>query len=219
MDGKYLVYRVYTKEERPDIEDRSILYGWSTNKSIVKAFCKQRSKDKYQVLKMSNDDIIRTFSEEIDDTDAMIDFIKLKSAKTHEVIYLFMTLNEMRETEKKIQKMFLDQASLERIPGNGNYLELFMNLDDYYADALFFIGYRPREVDILFPSADPRDDYASVDRIEQQIDQAYDGLYGFPQEELRRSTDSVVGLSIIEDVANKICYSVESFIKVMREDM
>lgn len=219
MDGKYLVYRVYTKEERPDREDRNVLYGWSTNKSIIKAFQKQRSKDKYRVIKMSRDDIVRTFSEEIDDTDAMIDFIKLKSAKTHEVIYLFMTLNEMRETEKKIQKMFLDQASLERIPGNGNYLELFMNLDDYYADALFFIGYRPREVDILFPSADPRDDYASVDRIEQQIDQAYDGLYGFPQEELRRSTDSVVGLSIIEDVANKICYSVESFIKVMREDM
>lgn len=219
MNGKYLVYRVYSKEERPDIEDRHILYGWSTSKSIIKAFRKQRNKDKYRVIKMTNDDIIRTFSEEIDDTDAMIDFIKLKSAKTHEVVYLFMTLNEMRETEKKIQKMFLNQASLDSIPGDGNYLELFMNLDDYYADALFFIGYRPREVDILFPSADPRDDYASVDRIEQQIDQAYEELYGFPQEELRRTTDNVIGLSNIEDVANKICYSVESFIKVMREDM
>lgn len=219
MDGKYLVYRVYTKEERPDIDERFVLYGWSTNKSIVKAFCKQRNKNKYHVIKMSNDDIIRTFSEEIDDTDAMIDFIKLKSAKTHEVIYLFMTLNEMRETEKKIQKMFLDQASLERIPGNGNYLELFLNLDDYYADALFFLGYRPREVDIMFPSADPRDDYASIDRISEQIDQAYDGLFGYPQEELRREADKVIGLSTIEDVANKICYSIESFIKVMRDDM
>lgn len=219
MDGKYLVYRVYTKEERPDREDRNVLYGWSTNKSIIKAFQKQRSKDKYRVIKMSRDDIVRTFSEEIDDTDAMIDFIKLKSAKTHEVIYLFMTLKEMRETEKKIQQLFLNQASLERIPGDGNYLELFMNLDDYYGDALFFIGYRPKEVDILFSSADPRDDYASINRVSDQIDQAYDELYGFPQEELRRPTDNVIGLSVIEDVANKICYSIESFIKVMREDM
>lgn len=219
MDGKYLVYRIYTKEERPNADERSVLYGWSMNKSIIKAFCNQRNKDKYMVIRMSNDDIIRTFSEEIDDTDAMIDFIKLKSAKTHEVIYLFMTLNEMRETEKKIQKMFLDQAALENIPDDGNYLNLFMNLKDYYADALFFIGFRPREVDVIFPSADPRDDYASIDRISQQIDEAYDGLFGYPQEELRRNPENIVGMSKIEDVANKICYSIESFIKVMRDDM
>lgn len=218
MNGKYLVYRVYSKKERPDMIDRSRFYGWTNSKNTLKAFIMQRNKKKYKVVKLDDDEIAETFSEEIDDVDAMIDFIKLRSAKTHEEVPLFMTLNEMRETEKKIQRMFLDKASFENINGNGNYLELFMNLDPYYADALYFIGFRPREVDIMFPSADYHDDYSSIESIEEKIDNAYDSLYGFPEESLKKQT-SIVGLSVIEDIANKIYYSIESFVKVLKDDM
>lgn len=219
MNGKYLVYRIYHKSECSDATDRSRFYGWSTNKNIIKAFRKQRNQKKYKIIKMSENEISKTFSENIDDIDAMIDYIKLRSVKTNEKMTLFLTLNEMRETEKKIQRMFLDQAALSRIPGTGNYLQMFLHLDNYYADALYFIGFRPREVDDLFPSADYHDDYSSIEKIEEEIDAAYEEMYQFPREIVKKSTESAVGLAVIEDVSNKIYYSLESFIKVMKDDM
>lgn len=219
MNGKYLVYRIYHKSECSDSTDRSRFYGWSTNKNIIKAFRKQRNQKKYKIIKMSENEISKIFSENIDDIDAMIDYIKLRSAKTNEKMSLFLTLNEMRETEKKIQRMFLDQAALSRIPGTGNYLQIFLHLDNYYADALHFIGFRPREVDDLFPSADYHDDYSSIEKIEEEIDAAYEEMYQFPREIVKKSTESAVGLAVIDDVSNKIYYSLESFIKVMKDDM
>lgn len=219
MNGKYLVYRIYHKSERSDDTDRSRFYGWSTNKNIIKAFRKQRNQKKYKIIKMSENEISKTFSEDIDDIDAMIDYIKLRSVKTNEKMTLFLTLNEMRETEKKIQRMFLDQASLSRIQGTGNYLQMFLHLDNYYADALYFIGFRPREVDDLFPSADYHDDYSSIEKIEEEIDAAYEEMYQFPREIVKKTTESAVGLAVIEDASNKIYYSLESFIKVMKDDM
>lgn len=219
MNGKYLVYRIYHNSECSDFTDRSRFYGWSTNKNIIKAFRKQRNQKKYKIIKMSENEISKTFSEDIDDIDAMIDYIKLRSVKTNEKMTLFLTLNEMRETEKKIQRMFLDQASLSRIQGTGNYLQMFLHLDNYYADALYFIGFRPREVDDLFPSADYHDDYSSIEKIEEEIDAAYEEMYQFPRETVKKTTESAVGLAVIEDASNKIYYSLESFIKVMKDDM
>lgn len=219
MAKKYLVYRTYTKKERPGLSDRSRFYGWSSNKSVVKAFLEQRNPKKYTVIKMSKDRIAETFSEEIDDVDAMIDMLKLKSVSTGEEIPLFMTLNEMRETEKKIQRMFDDTASLERIDGTGNYLQMFLNFDEYYADALFLIGCRPREIDIMFPSADYHDDYSSIMKVEEEIDNAYDRIYTSPSETYTSHYNKILGLSTLEDVCNKIYYSIESFVKVLKDDM
>lgn len=218
MNGKYLVYRIYTKEERPDIEERSVLYGWSKSKSIVKAFNKQRNPSKYRIIKMSDNDIIRMYSETLEDQDNMIDFIKVRSAKTHEELYLFMTRNEMRETEKNIQKMFMSQASFDDVKDLKIYISMLLNFQNYYGDALYFIGYRPAEVDILFESADWHDSYCNIDKVEEEIDNAYDGICEIPQE-VYGKVDGILGLSVIEDVANKIYYSVESFIKVMKDDM
>lgn len=210
---------MYSKEERPDYEDRSRLYGWSRSKSVVKAFMKQRSKDKYRVFKMNENEIARTFSEDIDDPEAMIDLIKLKSVKSGELIGIFMTSNEMLETEKKVQKLFYDQASLSNVEGDGNYVSMFLHIKDYYADALYIIGCRPGEIDAIYPSSDYHDDYANLMDIEEKIDNAYMGMYLCPQEVWQRSDTSLRGLSMIDDISNKILYSVESFIKVMREDM
>lgn len=213
---KYLVYRVYTRDERPNIDERASFYGWSNNKSMIKAFTSQRSKKKYKILKVDQDEIARRFSEEIDDEEAALDFVKIKSASTHEEIFFITTMNELKETEKRIQRMFIDQASLSGIDGKGNYLEMFMNLDDYYADALYYIGFRPPEVDILFPSADYHDDYSNITKIEELIDDAYDGKYQSPAEV---RDNRIPGLVAIEDVANKIYYSVESFVKVLKDDL
>lgn len=213
---KYLVYRVYTRDERPNIDERASFYGWSNNKSMIKAFTSQRSKKKYKVLKVDQDEIARRFSEEIDDEEAALDFVKIKSASTHEEIFFITTMNELKETEKRIQRMFIDQASLSGIDGKGNYLEMFMNLDDYYADALYYIGFRPPEVDILFPSADYHDDYSNITKIEELIDDAYEGKYQSPGEV---RDNRIPGLVAIEDVANKIYYSVESFVKVLKDDL
>lgn len=219
MDGKYLVYRVYTRKERPDYDDRSRFYGWSKSKAVIKAFSEQRNRKKYKIFKMNKEEIVKTLSEDIDDADAMIDILTLKSVKTGEEMYLFTTNNELRECEKKIQRMILDQASLENIEGDGNYLEMFINLDEYYADALYIIGYRPREVDILFPSADYHDDPSDITKVEEVIDDAYDGVAAFPQEVYGCQPNRLLGLSTLDDPTNKIFYSIESFIKVLRDDL
>lgn len=219
MGKKYLVYRVYTKKERSEFTDRSRFYGWSSAKSVIKAFLEQRDPKKYTVIKIDKHQIAETFSEEIDDVDAMIDMLILKSVSSGEEIPLFMTLNEMRETEKKIQRMFDDMASLERIDGTGDYLQMFLNFDPYYADALFIIGCRPREIDIMFPSADYHDDYSNIMKVEEEIDNAYDRIYTSPSETYSSHYNKILGLTALDDVCNKIYYSIESFIKVLKDDM
>lgn len=218
-DSRYLVYRVYDKKERPDIYERSRLYGWSKNKNVAKAFLRQRSSNKYSVIKMPQEKLAEIFSENYEDSEFMIDFIKLKSAETHEEFIVFMTRTEMLEAEIKIQRMFHNLSSLNNIPGDGNYLELFLNLKDYYAEALRYIGYRPSEVDILFPSANFHDDISDVSNVIDQIELAYNGGSCFPTETETYGVSAPLGLSTIDDVANKILYSLESFIKVLKDDM
>ena len=218
--NKYLVYRIYTNKERPDIENRSVFYGWTNSKKVIKVFLKQRNKNKYKVIKMNDEEIIYNipYSDEIITPDSMIDFVKLRSAKTHEEIYFFTTLQEMKEAEIKIQKHFHDMSSIANIQGNGNYLNMIFNLDDYYLNALIYIGYRPPELDILFPSSDERDNFSTMYDVEECIEEAYSGMVEHPPDTAERY-QSVPGLITIEDVASKIIYSIESFIKVLKNDL
>lgn len=216
MNGKYLIYRIYSRDERPDDDERARFYGWTRSKSMMKGFISQRNKKKYKIIKADEEEIAKVFSEEVDDANVMLDFVKLKSAATHEEIYFISTMNELCEAEKQIQRMFIDQASLSEIDGNGDYLQMFINLDPYYADALYYIGFRPPEVDIMFPSADYHDNYSDITKIEELIDDAYEGKYESPG--VSRN-NQVPGLVAIEDVANKIYYSIESFVKVLKDDL
>lgn len=214
---KFVVYRVFSKKERPE-KNRYVYYGWSSSKSVIKAFLKQRNPKKYDILKIDTDEV-GSITEDIDDDGCMIDYIKIRSAKTDEEICLFLTRNELKECEIFIQQMFIDQASLSNIDGDGNYVNMFLALDKYYADALFLIGYKPKEVDILFPSADYHDDYSSYLTMEEILDEAYDSLYDNPYEEVKHVPMNIPGLGASLDISNKLYYSFESFIKALKDNL
>lgn len=219
-EGKlFLIYRIYTKEERQNTNTESIFYGWSTSKAVIKAFTNQRSKKKYHVIKdhCDLDEILNNYNDL--DENNMINFVKLKSSKTKEEFSLFMTANEMQEAEKRIQRYFRELCTLGNIKGNGDYLGMFINLDEHYADALEYIGYRPVEVSAMYPAADIMDDPAEITGIIQMIENAYDGTAMSPYEVYEQCYGTVPGLTTINDTASKILYSIESFIKVLRKDL
>lgn len=220
---KYLIFRVYPKNDEEHRNNRTVLFGWTTSKDVLKAFMEQRDKRKYRSIKLSQSDIEEKFSEDVTDAEKMIDIIKLKSSKTYEEIPFFSTPEELRETEIKIQRYFHELSSLSSIKGNGyhvnDYINMFYNLDDYYKSALEYLGFRPSEMDILFPSADVNDDYSNLSKVEDQIEGAYDRFMNNHSTEEVQQIESLPGLSAIDDVANKIIYSLESFIKILKDDL
>lgn len=216
---KYVVYRVFTKKERPKKDERMVYYGWSNSKVVIKAFLQQRDPKKYAVVKLKPEDI-EMYSESIDDDDYLIDYIKIRSTSTDEEMCLFMTRNELMESEVFIQRMFVDQASLSNIDGNGPYLNMVIGLDDYYFEALYLIGYRPKEIDILFPSADYHDDISSDMTLDETIESAYTGdSYSNTNQQNEHSPMNIKGLGAFKEVSNKLYYSFESFIKALRDKM
>ena len=216
----FLVYRIYSNKERGDANIRSLLYGWSPKKSIVKAFLSQRTKGKYKVIKTYGDrDEIQVEQQDLD-VNNMINYVKLKSAQTNEDFHLFMTADEMQEAEKRIQRYFRDLCSISEIKGDVDvYLEMFLNIEEYYADALDFIGYRPPEISAMFPSGDFRDDPGDIMGLDELIEEAYSGGATYPKETFDRYDPVLPGLSTLTDVATKILYSIESFVKVLRNDL
>lgn len=219
----YLVYRIYSKKERKDPEERAIFFGWTKSKNIKNAFMMQRSPKKYKVLKCDNDELMDIYERADTDFDLdehnMISIIKLKSATTGEDVPFFSTADELHEAEINIQRLKEDLCSMETMPGNKKdvrvYLEMIMNLDPYYADALQYIGYKPKEMNILFDSASGFDD---LDDIEMQIHEAYDGYCESPKENYDE-IPGLPGLSVLDDVSTRIIYSLENFIRVLREEL
>lgn len=217
----YLIFRIHTKDECFDPNNRASYFGWTTLKKVLKAFLQQRSKEKYNYTVKLYDNIkykIDNISgiEYLDDR-YMINFIKLRSSKSDGEYTFLTTASELQETEKRIQKMMKDKASLESIPGIKNsgikILELFINLKPKYANILYYLGYRPKDFESLFPDSESYDN-----DVDQAIDDAYDGFAEFSQEECNYIPEPP-GLSTLEDISNKILYSIEAFIKVLREDL
>lgn len=206
----YMVYRMYSNKERPGVKENSHIYGWTNNKNILKGFFKQRDERKYLVVKMRMVEIEELVcSHSYEGTgDYMIDYTKLKSSKTQEEFSLFMTVNEMREVERGVQRIFEDLSALDKINADDilSYVNMVLNLDQKYYDALFYLGYRPKEIEGLFDS-----DMCICDKVPWE---------GMPCEEFyqpRVVNDTPGGA--LKDVATKIIYSIESFIKVMRKDL
>ncbi len=214
----YIVYRIYTKEERPNMDDRSVFYGWSPSKDTIKAFLKQRNRKKYAYKKFDKDsDIMHKIFPEIEDgtfANLIIDYIKLKFASTKEEVCFFTTNSEMREAEAKIQKKFHNLTSLE----DRTALQIFMNLDPYYLDALELLGFKPKEVDYIYDSADNVNNYNTLDLVEQEINLAYEDVDNIPSDELHRYMNPP-GLLTLSNIADKILYSMDNFINVLREDL
>ena len=216
----YLVYRVYSEKERPRIplNDRIVLYGWSSSKSIIKAFFEQRSKKKYKVKKVLEEDAYMHMGAELDPM-YCIDYIDLKTSSTDETITLFMTKNELKEAQVAIHNYFSDLCRLvERDNGKMHLLELYINIDDYYLDPLQYIGFKPPELDILFDSVEYRESDDPAYDIEGLINSAYDSAYDVPHETVYHD-GLIPGFSTLPSISDKILYSAESFIKVLKNDM
>lgn len=212
-EQKFLVFRVYSKKEREDPNTRSLFYGWSDSKSVLKCFFDQRDKKKYRVVKVDDDDIAKNFDEDVIDDSTKIDFVKLKSATTLEEVCLFMTKNELIEAEIRIQRLFEDLSSLE----NKKYINMILNLKPKYAEALYYLGYRPPEIDIMFPSADDMDNYSNESETEYLLTTAYEEL--IMRDNYGGYAHKVLGPDVLSDPFRRMIYSVESFIKVLRDDM
>lgn len=193
---KYLVFRVYSEKERPNLSERMIFYGWTNSKSIIKAFLKQRDERKYKVIKMTDEEIIRqiNYSDEIITPYTFIDFIKLKSVNNDNEITLFTTLSEKNEVEKRIQKMFNELSSIKSIHGRGNYVDMILNLDEYYLMPLLILGYRQEEIYLFEDDSEERS--KSIERYRKNLE-----------------------IIEIDDTFAKIIYSIESFIKILKNDL
>lgn len=217
----FIVYRIYNKKERDESNVKSRFYGWSSNKNVIKAFLSQRTEGKYKYVKYyedeESDELIQIDGYEVD-TNNMINFVRLRSVTSGEYVNLFMTADEMQEAEKRIQRHFRNLCSIGNIQGKGDYLSMILSIDEYYGDALDFIGYRPPEISAMYPSADYRDDPGEIMGIDELIEEAYSGSIMSPLEDYMHDA-KLPGLSTLTDVATKILYSVESFVKVLREDL
>ena len=208
-----MVYRVYDNKERPDEKRNSHIYGWTCSKKVLKAFIHQRGEKKYLVKKMTMEELTnRLHNHDYDATGRYaIDFIKLKSVKNGEEFKLFMTANEMKQVEREVQRIFEDLSDLDRIdPDNiSRYVNMVANLNEKFYDALFYLGYRPKEIEAAFDS--PLGDMCTNPYDGIECEEYYQS--NSCNDEGRRQ------LTAYDDVSNKIIYSIESFIKVMRKDL
>jgi hypothetical protein len=181
---------------------------------------KQRDKKKYFIKLISEEEMKLeknrlTLVSLIDDN--MINCLHLKSVSSKEDYKLFLTYNEMCEYEKRIQRLFYDLSSLSKIEFKHkdrellHFVNIFTSLQDNYLEALYLLGYRPYEVDSLYDSA--------VEEINnnEYLDCIYDE-YSDNDIEIR-TTDKLPGYLASNDIWIKIIYSLEGFIKVMKEEL
>lgn len=206
---RYLVFRVPTYEEQH--RDRAIphLWGWTVSKAVIRVFKRQRDQSKYSIVVMDNEKVAREFSENELSQDMMIDYVELGDTTTGEMIPFFTTKVELQEAEVKIQRLITEFSSFERLNEDPTpYVNIMMNLNQYYQDLLEFIGYCPREMKDLFPSDDE-------DSIEDSIYDAYSNSDYIRENELH----NVPGSHTIEKLSNRVIYSLQSFVMVLKDDL
>ncbi len=219
MDDKkyYLVYRIYN--DNPRSLENAAFYGWTDSKAVLKAFMHQRDKRKYSYDVIDDEELMEIFSYRDLIDDNRIQFIKLTSNKTGELFTLFMTRGELRESEIKIQKLFKERCSISIINTDSEKLYqltlAIVNLKDKYAEALDMIGYQPYEVEGLFDGV--RESMSEDPSIEEYLDDVYKWQDDFS--DIRKNPNRPLGMSAFLDTCKKILYSLESFIKVMKNDL
>lgn len=218
----YMIFRTYTAKERPDMRkvDRTRFFGWSKSKDVVMAFLSQRDPKKYKIIKMSDEEIAEYFSEDnMVYNETKLDILVLRSASTNEKVLLITTINETMQAEKDIQRMFYSACKI--VDYSVNAVELFMNLQEKYSEALEIIGFMPPEVEAMLNPVDYESSGSRIDFIEEEIDDAYSGALDYPREEdTVQRLEKPLGLMMFNNnTYQKMLYSLESFIKVLKEDL
>lgn len=201
----YLVYKDLTP------------YGWSFDLNIVKAFLEQRN-DSYKWIKSNKNEIEIIFNANHTINERMINCIKLKSTTYKKNFLLFITIDELRTCEKMIQQLMIDQCRLNK--GDISYerltecISIIGDLKDPYYNALYFIGYRPPEILSLY-----NQNYSYYD-INDLIDIAYDEC-GWLSCPLYNSITKhgVPSIYNLDELYEKVIYSLESFIKVLKDEL
>lgn len=208
----YLIYRTYSKKMKKINNNKNYLFGWSKDKNAVKAFLMQRDENKYNVIKTNDDEIAKIYGENDLDEDLELDYVNLTFSSNGEIFPLYTTKNELGEIEISVQRYFKDLCRLDKyeISTVENIIKMLSNLKDIYEASLEMIGFRPPEMDALYPGYD--DEYDVMDNISDEIFTAYSSYCVS-----RKHT--IPGLDMLSDLSKKILYSVESFIKVNVEDM
>lgn len=224
---RYLVFREYSRKDRLNKEDRTIFYGWTDNKSVLKAFLSQRDRSKYSVRKAKYDDESSSAGRYIidgrpvavtddDEENVKIDYLELPSSTTGEKVNMFMTRKEMQQAEISIQRMLHDKTELHRVKGNGNYASMILALKKKYAEALHIIGYRPPDLDYLFPNGE---DYSGINEIVDNIENAYIDAQNYGPDFEPVDHTQILGSFYQDSLYAKVVYSIESFIMVLRDDL
>lgn len=211
----WLIYRV--KDHKED-EMNARIYGWTDSKNALKAFSEQRDEKKYAIFEIEYQELEEKFNMGGLPDELKLDYLELTSVQTGDKIKLFMTMSEVGEVVKKIVRLFVDLSSLCNINFKDPnkevlyFMNLIMNLKPKYYDALEYIGYRPPEIEQYFDSITGTHE----DMINETVDLAIaETVHPMRQ----RSPGEIPGASALDDVADKILYSLEAFIKVMRDDL
>ena len=220
----YLIYRSYNDD--PELRDqkdlKNVLFAWTSSKVLLKGFLKQRDNKKYMVIRIEKQLFEESYEQFTNSDRSMLNYVKLKSVKTGEECYFFTTLAELENAEIKIQQYFSDLSEIDNTKNIDKIVIAFMNLKQYYLEALYFIGFRPSQIDEMFPSANSDDNYNNYTKIETEIEDAYSSIADYPLDDFEcydYKIPTIPGLNVIDDVHNKILYSLESFIKVLKDDL
>ena len=194
-------------------------YGWSFDLNIIKAFLNQRV-ESYNWIKSSKDEIEKVFNCNSNLNERMINVLKLKSTTYNKNYLLFMTLDELHNCEKLIQRLFVNGCSLNQ---HGNihpdnlikYVIMITNLKDEYYRALYNIGYRPTEVLAIY-----NQNYDELDDIYDQIDCSYNECSWLSCKEYNSILQyGIPSIHNLNDLYSKVIYSLESFVKVLINEL
>lgn len=209
----YIVYKT-SDDRHGGIE---CMYGWTTNKSVLNAFLKQRRKNKYtadRIYVNATKNALRTKQGLIEfkyldidlDDKLMIDILPLKSGQSGDIVKLFSTDEEKTQIVNDIDNMFDELRSFQRVDDISDIksmVDTYRVIRDKYVNALETIGYRPMEVEYMYDSVD--DIYHDVNYgIGYQPD-------GEDESILDNSHNYVIHKSVI--------YSLESVIKVLKNEL
>ena len=212
MDRKrFLIFRIYTNKQKKEENKKNYLYGWTYSKNILKAFFMQRDKSKYDVVKISDDEIGEIYSENYIAEDLELDYVNIKFASNGKVLKFYTNKDELATIEMKIHTYFSNLCSFSEydVETIDRLVKLFGHLENIYDEALEVIGFRPSELDSLFPG---HDDEINYDGIAEELFNAY-SVYELNKKHV------IPGLNSITDLSKVILYSVENFVKVAKEDM
>lgn len=205
----FLIYRIYNKKE---IEDgfENHLYGWSDSAALIKLFLMQRDYKKYRVDKITDEELAEELSENNLDEELKMNYVNLISVKNNTEVKFYTNKYELQEIEVRIQDYFNSLCSLNDYEYNTivSIVMMLSNLDYIYEEALDVIGYRPPEMDSLFPG---NGEFYGDDIINEIID-------GYSYFSINKKHE-VPGLHSVSSLPRLILYSLESVIMVTYKDM